>query len=308
MTLTSDIGCVCVFGGSGFLGLEIVKRLAAGGMTIHVADRLPDKFRIPQGPGAEHIRTIYADVRDESSVALAIEGSDSVVNAVGLYHERGAQTFEAIHELGALNVAHQAATFGIKRLIHISGIGADLRSPSSYVRSRAKGELLVHDVFDEATILAPSVMFGPSDKFLNTFAALTKFSPIMPLFGKGKTRLQPVYVNDVAAAVFQALKQPETSGKTFELGGPQVYTYRALIEKVLKQSKRRRLLVPMPFGYWSLLTRVFKFLPTPLVTPGQVELMKNDNVVSKSALSLRDLGVVPTPLEDILPKYKFNKL
>ena len=241
----------------------------------------------------------------ETSVALAMAGSDAVVNAVGLYVEKGAESFEAVHELGALNVAHQAATLGVDRLIHVSGIGADMRSRSSYVRARAKGELLVTDVFSRATILRPGVLFGPEDKFLNALARIAHRTPVLPLFGHGRTRLQPVYVGDVAAATVSALSHPDAPGKTYELGGPRVYSYRALVELVLVQAKRRRLLLPIPFPLWEIVALLGSILPTPPITRAQVALMKHDNLVAKTALSLEDLGVTPTALEDILPGYSF---
>ncbi len=204
-----------------------------------------------------------------------------------------------MHELGALNVAHQCATLRIDRLVHVSGIGADPNSESRYVRARGKGELLVTDVFPQATTLRASVLFGPDDKFVNTLARIARRSPVLPLFGRGLTKLQPVYVDDVADAALKALKQPISQGKTYELGGPCVYSYRALIELVLGQAKRRHLVIPLPFPVWNALAVVASVLPTPPLTHAQVMLMKQDNVVAKSALSLADLGVNPTALESV---------
>ena len=303
MAAATDITCVTVFGGTGFLGSEIVKRLAAAGLATRVAVRHPDNVSKQRRSGQTEIQPVYADVRDESSVALAVKGSDAVINCVGLYVESGAETFEAVHELGALNVAHQAAVFGIDRLVHISGIGADLRSPSSYVHSRAKGELLVSDVLPQATIFRPSAIFGPSDKFLNTLANIVRVSPVLPLFGQGRTKLQPVYVGDVAQAALKALQDPVSQGKTYELGGPRTYTYRALIELLLDHMKRRRLLLPLPFAIWKALSAVAAILPSPPITRAQVVLMERDNVVAKSALTFEDLGLEPAALEDILSRY-----
>jgi NADH dehydrogenase len=305
MAGVTDTNCVTVFGGTGFLGSEIVTALAASGLVARVAVRHPDKVCTRCTSGTGQIQPVYADVRDESSVALAMEGSDAVINCVSLYVESGAETFEAIHELGALNVAHQAAVLGVKRLVYISGIGVDLRSKSAYVHARAKGELLVSDVFPHATILRPSAIFGPGDKFLNTLAAIARVSPVLPLFGHGLTKLQPVYVGDVANAALKALQNSVSQGKTYELGGPRTYTYRALIELLLSHMKRRRLLLPLPFVIWKALARVGAILPTPPITRAQVVLMERDNVVAKSALSFGDLGIEPTALEDILPQYVF---
>lgn len=299
-------GCVTVFGGSGFLGSEIVERIAAEGIAVRVAVRHPENERIRQIPGpVGKILPVYADVRDETSVALAMDGSDAVVNAVGLYVERGAETFEAVHELGAVNVAHQCAAQDVSRLIHISGIGADLYSGSRYVRARAKGEVLVKDVFSPANIFRPSVLFGPEDRFVNTLEKIIRRSPVVPLFGDGGTKLQAVYFGDVAEAVLRALQDPKTRGKTYELGGPRAWSYRALIELVLGQTKKRRLLLPVPFFLWDFMAAVASVLPAPPVTRDQIALMKRDNVVARDALSLKDLGVGATALEDILPEYPF---
>ena len=306
MAADPRIGCVTVFGGSGFLGSEIVRRLAADGTAVRVAVRHPDS--VAQGDRqdkAGEIQPVYADVRDETSVGLAMQGAEAAVNAVGLYVEKGAETFEAIHELGALNVAHQAATLGLDRLVHISGIGADLRSGSSYVRVRAKAELLVKDVFPRATIFRPSVMFGPEDAFLNALAEIARWMPVLPLFGNGRTRLQPVYVADVAAAAARALAHPDAPGGTYELGGPRIYEYRALIALLLRRTRRRRALLPVPFPIWDMLAALAAVLPTPPITRAQVALMKRDNVVAAGAPTLKDLGVQATALEEILPRYAF---
>ena len=306
MAELSSIGRVTVFGGSGFLGSEIVKRLTVAGFDVRVAVRQTDIAKLPQHAGKTgKTSRVYADVRDETSVALAMEECNAVVNAVGLYVEAGMESFEAVHELGALNVAHQCAVLGIDRLIHISGIGADMYSKSHYVRARGKGELFVRDAFPSATIFRPSVLFGPEDKFVNTLARILRLSPLFPLFGRGHTKLQPVYVGDIAEATLNALKDPNSSGKIFELGGPHVYSYRALIELVMGHTQRRRFLLPLPFQFWDFLAAVASILPSPPLTRAQVVLMKHDNVVTDSALSLRHLAINATALEDILPKYAF---
>lgn len=301
------LDCITVFGGSGFLGRKIVERLVAEGITTRVAVRHPESVKFPAetaGRTAE-ARVVYADVRDETSVALALEGSDAAVNAVGLYVEAGPETFEAVHELGALAVAHQCAALGIARLVHISGIGADLYSRAHYVRTRAKGELLVQDVFPRATILRPSVIFGPEDRFVNALAEIAQRAPVIPLFGRGLTRLQPVYVDDVAKAVVAALQRPDSAGATFELGGPKIYTYRQLIGGILQQIERRRLLLPVPFVLWDLLAAAASLFPSPPITRAQVTLMKRDNVVGANVLMLKGLGISPTALEAVLPHYTF---
>lgn len=303
MPADPHVSCVTIFGGSGFLGSEIVARLAAEGIEVRVAVRHPGNAETEAG--ASDVRPVYADVRDETSVALALEGADAAVNAVGLYAEKGAATFEAVHELGALNVAHQAAALRIERLVHVSGIGVDLRSESSYVHARAKGELLVTDVFPRATILRPSVMFGPKDAFLNALARIARRTPVLPLFGRGATRLQPVYVGDVAEAAVRALVRPEAPASIYELGGPRIYSYRALIELVLRHAGRRRMLLPLPFPMWDAFAAIASVLPTSPVSRAQVALMKHDNVVGNGVRTLEDLDIEPTALEDILPEFRF---
>jgi len=303
-----EVDCVTVFGGSGFLGSRIVKQLARKGFETRVACRHPDNV-ISQFHSDQHanILPVYADVRDETSVALAMAGSDAVINAVGLYVQTGSDRFDAVHELGAVNVAHQASTLEVKRLVHISGIGADLYSASDYIRARAKGELLVQDVFPAATILRPSVLFGSKDAFVNTLSRIARSSPVLPLFGRGSTMLQPVYVGDVAEAAVNALKATGAPGNVYELGGPQIYSYQALITLVLTHAKQRRLLFPVPFAIWEIAAKLMSILPRPPLTKAQITLMKQDNIVSGTALTLRDLGVDPRSLEDILPRYAFSR-
>jgi uncharacterized protein YbjT (DUF2867 family) len=299
MSSGDSIARVAVFGGTGFLGRRIATRLAGAGMVTRVAAR-----HLGVAATAEGITAVYADVRDETSVALALEDCDAAVNAVGHYVEKGSTTFPAVHELGARNVARQARILSLKRLIHISGIGVNVYSPSRYIRCRARGEVMVRDAFREAVILRPSVMFAPDDRFVNALAALTGWTPVLPLFGSGNTRLQPVYTGDVANAVLAALKMPVAVGKTYELGGPEIFTYRELIESILTHFGRRRLLLALPFRVWELLAFLCRRLASPPVTKAQVTLMRADNVVANEALALADLGVAPTALRTILPEYR----
>ena len=291
--------CVTVFGGTGFLGRAIVDQLIGAGATVRVAARHPGAFKVASGQDRQLVQ-LYADVRDETSVGPALEGCDATVNAVGLYSEKGSETFRAVHELGAMHVARQSARAGVKALVHMSGIGADLNSQSKYVRSRAEGELMVRAAFPAATILRPSVLFGPYDKFLNTLIAVTRLSPVLALFGDGNTRLQPVYVGDVAEAVLRALTTESSRGKVYELGGPQIYRYRDIIDLVLKETGRARILVPLPFVAWDALARLLMLLPNPPLTTDVVTLMKRDNVVGEGALTFTDLGMVPTSMEAAL--------
>lgn len=309
------IARVTVFGGSGFLGRYIVQRLARQGAIVRVAVRHPEAalFLQPLGDVGQ-IVPIKADLRDQDQVARALEGVDAVVNAVALHVERGKTKFADIHELGASNLARAAAAAGVGRLVHISGIGADKGAASRHARSRYRGERLVREAFGEVTILKPSIVFGPEDAFFNALASLSRISPVLPLFGLrrikqapfvdgGLTRFQPVYVGDVAGAVAGALDRQDTRGRTYELGGPAVYSYRELSEFVLRQTGRKCLLVPWPFWAASVNAWFLQMLPSPLLTTDQVTLLKRDNVVTAKAPGLADLGVTPSALEVIAPAY-----
>ena len=295
---------VTVFGGSGFLSRQIVKSLAAQGMNVRVGVRHPERASFLERFGRSgQIELVHADVWDESTVARAVKQSDSVINTVGHYVEKGGATFDAVHGQGALHVARQAGQAGAERLIHISGLGADPTSDSPYVRARGVGEVLVKKVFDGVTILRPSVIFGPDDSFFNTLAGIARQTPVLPLFGMGRTNLQPVYVGNVAEACVRVLANPSTKGKIYELGGPRVYTYKTLVQLVLKQVDRRRILAPVPFFVWDTLAALMAFLPNAPLTRDQVKLMKRDNVVEGKELTLQNLGIGPIPVEEILPTY-----
>jgi uncharacterized protein YbjT (DUF2867 family) len=293
-----------IFGGSGFIGRHIVRRLAAEGVIVRVAVRHPNQalFLKPMG-NVGQIVPIAADVRDEAAVAAAVDGAEAVINAVGLYVERGRATFAAVHETGAETVARAAASAGVARLVQFSGIGADSRSPSRYARSRARGEQVVRAAFPRATILRPSIVFGPEDAFFNTFAALAQLSPALPLFGGGRTRLQPVYVGDVAEAARRALHDPAAPGQIYELGGPRVYTFRALLELLLAEIRRRRLLVPVPFVIAEIQAAFLSLLPNPPLTRDQLKLLRSDNVVTPGMPGFKELGITPTAAEVVLPTY-----
>jgi NADH dehydrogenase len=233
-----------------------------------------------------------------------VEGADAVVNTVGHYVATGRRTFEAIHGHGAMHVARASAAAGVQRLVHISGLGSDPASASPYVRARATGERLVRDAFPSATILRPSVVFGPEDAFINRLAALARLMPVLPLFGRGDVKLQPVYVGDVAEAAAKALATPVSQGKTYELGGPRAYPYKELLRLVLAATGRKRLLIPVPYLVWDILALLMSRLPRAPVSRDQVTLMKRDNVVAADALTLADLGIAPTSVEAILPDYR----
>ena len=293
-----------VLGGSGFIGRYIVQRLAARGDVIPVGCRHAQeaKFLMPLG-NVGQIATINATIGDEHVLHAFLAGNDALVNCVGILRESGAQTFERAHHTGPARLARLAREARIERFVHISAIGADSRSTSAYARTKAAGEAAVRDAFPTVTILRPSVVFGPEDQFFNRFAAIAAISPVLPLIGGGHTRFQPVYVGDVANAVLKCLDDPTTAGRTYELGGPKVYTFRELIQLLLDEIRRKRLLANLPFGLAAAQARLMSILPSPPLTADQVELLKRDNVVSSSALTLSTLGITPTAIEGILPTY-----
>ena len=298
---------VTVFGGSGFLGRQIVKCLAAEGTNVRVAVRHPERASLLKGFARDsQIEVVHADVWDESTVARAVRKSTWVINTVGHYMEKSGATFDAVHGQGAHNVARQAGNAGVERLIHISGVGADPASDSPYVRARGIGEDLVKGAFEGVTILRPSVIFGPDDSFFNTLAGLARQMLVLPLFGTGRTKLQPVFVGNVAEACVRVLADPSTQGKLYELGGPRIYTYKALMNLVLEHVGKRRALVPVPFFVWDTLAALLSVLANPPLTRDQVKLMKSDNVVGETALTLEDLGIDPTPVEEVLPTYIYR--
>ena len=295
---------VSVFGGTGFLGQRLVRRLAGEGTTVRVAVRHPDRARgTLRAAGLERVGIFCADVRDQAAVAAAVADAGAVVNAVSAYVETRGVTFEAVHEQGAKTIAREAAAAGVARLVRVSGIGADAESGLAYIRARGRGERLVREAFPGASIVRPSAMFGPGDALFRTLAHLARLLPVLPLIGGGRTRLQPVYVEDVAEAIARVLADPGTAGRTYELAGPDVYTLRELSEIVLRITGRRRLLVPVPFALARVQARLFELLPNPPLTTGQVDLLRADNVASGSLPGLRELSIEPKAVEEIVPSY-----
>jgi NADH dehydrogenase len=294
---------ITVFGGSGFLGRHAVRALAKAGWRIKVATRHPNRafFLRPMGQVGQ-IGFVKCDIADPEQVAAALAGSHAAVNLPGILYPRG-QGFEAVHAKGAGHVAEAAARLGLKHLVHISAIGADAASKSRYAQTKAEGEKRVRAAFPHAVILRPSIVFGPEDQFFNTFAGLARISPALPLIGGGHTRFQPVFVGDVAAAIAAALDHPEVLGKSFELGGPAIYSFKELMQIVLRETGRSRLLVPLPFALASINAFFLQFAPRPLLTPDQVKLLRHDNIVSPTALGLADLGIQPTTVEAEVPAY-----
>jgi len=294
---------VVVFGGGGFLGRRLVDRLSAESVTVRVAVRHPEPARIAlRSLGFDRVTVVYADVRDQGSVAAAIAGADAVVDAVSAYVEKGGVTFEAVHVRGSENVAREAVAAGVARFVLVSGIGADRYSSSPYIRSRGRGEVMVQQAFPSATIVRPGAMFGPGDALFATLAELARLLPVLPLIGGG-TRLQPVFVEDVAKATTNILSDPGTIGQTYELAGPRVYTLRELVNMTLQLMGKRRLLVAVPFAVAEIQARLFEFLPNPPLTTGQVDLLKVDNVASKTLPGFQDLKIRPKTVEEVLPTY-----
>jgi uncharacterized protein YbjT (DUF2867 family) len=294
---------VTIFGGSGFLGRHAVRALAKAGWRIKVASRYPNRgfFLRPLGQVGQ-IGLIKCDITEPEQIEAALRGSSAVINLPGLLFARG-QSFEDVHAAGAGNVAEAAARLGIKQLIHVSAIGADSESESRYAQTKAEGEKRVRAALPAAIILRPSIVFGPEDQFFNKFAGLARLSPALPLIGGGHTRFQPVFVGDVAAAMVAALENPDAQGRTYELGGPTIYSFKELMQIVLRETGRARLLVPLPFALASLKAFFLQFAPTPLLTPDQVKLLRHDNVVAPTALTLNDLGIQPTTVEAEVPAY-----
>ena len=304
---------VTVFGASGFIGRHAVKALAKGGLgyRVRAVARNPNAAAYLQPMGhVGQIQLLRANVRDADAVARAVEHSDAVVNLVGILNPAGGgQSYHAIHVEAARTIGRAAREAGVQSLVHISTPGISVHSQSVYARSKAEGEIALRQEFPDATILRPSLVFGPEDDFFNKFANLARFLPALPLIGGGHTRFQPVSVADVASAIVKCVDNPATRGQTYELGGPAVYSFKEMLQVILHVTARRRLLVPIPFSIANLQAFVLQFLPGKLLTPDQVTFLKTDNVVAPDALTLRDLGIEPDSMEAVLPTYlwRFRK-
>ncbi|MCC2111556.1 MAG: complex I NDUFA9 subunit family protein [Hyphomicrobiales bacterium] len=307
--LKDDI--ITVFGGSGFVGRHVVRALVKRGYRVRVAVRRPDLAQHLQPLGAVgQIHAVQANLRYPYSVERAVAGASAVVNAVGILYETGRQRFETIQGAGPGVIADAATAAGIDRMVHISAIGADAESPSEYAQSKAAGEAAVRDRIPGAIILRPSIVFGPEDDFFNRFAELARLSPVLPLIGGGETRFQPVFVGDVAEAVARAVDGDAEAGATYELGGPEVRTFAELLQIMLDEIGRKRLLVPLPFWAARIKATFLQLLPKPLLTVDQVRLLEADNVVSddaaKEGRTLAGLGIAPHTLSAILPGYLYR--
>ena len=295
---------VTVFGGTGFLGRYVVRQLAAEGKVVTVAVRHPEEgLYLKTAGNVGQVVLRRTDLLHPGSVAAALAGADEVVNLVGILYETGRYRFDAVQRDGAAHVAEAAARANVRRLVHVSAIGADLRSPAAYARSKAGGERAIREAFPEATILRPSILVGPEDDFFNRFALMAQFLPALPLIGGGHTKFQPVYVGDVADAVSAALADPAARGRIYELGGPNTYTFTELMRLVLRWTRRRRFLVPVPYRLARIMAFFAEFLPVPPLTRDQVELLKSDNVASPGSPGLKELGLTANAIEGFVPAY-----
>jgi len=297
---------VTVFGGTGFLGRRIVRHLRSRGFHVRIASRHPDRGHRLFGPVDAQLQSVGASIHDEWSVADALAGAYGIVNAVSLYVEHGQETFHSVHVESAQRVAAQAHRAGVDRLIHISGIGADAASQSRYIRKRGEGELAVRAAFLDAIFIRPAVMFGPDDAFLTIILKLLRQLPIYPMFGRGLTRLQPAYVEDVAEAIGRIMQRAETPSTIFEFGGPRVYSYEELLRAVAHQAGVAPLLMPIPFAVWHALAGVSEMFPSPFLTRNQVELMQIDTVSSPEMPGFVELRISPHAVEAILQKMLSN--
>ncbi len=300
---------VTVFGGSGFVGRHIVRCLANQGARIRVAVRDPEAGMFLKSMGeVGQIELTQANLRDDASVAAAVDGADAVVLSVGLLYESGKQTFNAVHIDGAARVAQAAKTAGVGKLVQISAIGADVNSASRYGRTKAEGEQALRDAFPDAVILRPSIIFGPEDGFFNQMGALAALSPVLPIFARDLSdregaRFQPVYVGDVAEAVSECLRGGSASALSYDLAGPQIYTWRELMETIVRITERRRVLMPVLMNLAAIMAFFLEFWPSPLLTRDQLRQLAGDNVAGEGAPGLADLGITPTPAGSVLPTY-----
>jgi uncharacterized protein YbjT (DUF2867 family) len=299
MAATND-RTVTVFGGTGFLGRRVVRHLRRDGFSVRIASRHLDRSHRLFGLDDPQLQSVRANVHDERSVADALIGAYGVVNAVSLYIEQGRETFHSVHVESAQRVAAQAHRAGVERIAHVSGIGADAASQSLYIRKRGEGERAVRAAFADSLLIRPAVMFGPDDAFLTTILKLLRRLPFYPMFGRGLTRMQPAYVEDVAEAISRALQGAETHATTYECGGPQVYSYEEFLRAVAHEAGLKPVLIPVPFAAWHVLAWISEMLPGMPVTRNQVELMQIDSVCSAEMPGFGQLGISPHSLEEVL--------
>lgn len=301
-------GLITVFGGSGFVGSQVVQDLARRGWRIRVAVRRPDRaYKLQTSGHVGQIQAVRCDATDPAQVEAALAGADAAINLIGVLYETRARSFQALHVDAARNIAVACAAGRVERLVHVSALGANPESESKYACTKAAGEMAVREFKPDAVIIRPSIVFGAGDSFLNRFAAMASMSPALPLIGGGKTRFQPVYVGDVAEAIARAVERSDAAGRTFELGGPEVMTFEDVLRLILRETRRRDGLIPLPFfaaraiGSLAQLTALVGIAPA--LTRDQVVLLEADNVVADGAEGLAALGIEPTGVEAIAPSY-----
>jgi len=298
---------IAIFGAGGFIGKHLIRDLTKLDYRIKIATRNPylKGYLKPLGnPG--QIELFKTNIFNEEEVKNVLRNCDLVINLVGILYETGKQKFDHIHSRFPYLLSNLCNELGIKNLVHISALGVKEKHNSLYMQSKLKGEKNIQDTFKSSVILRPSVVFGPEDKFFNTFASLAQFSPALPLVGGGKTKFAPIYVGDVAKAIVKALELNNSELKIYELGGPENYSFKELMEILLREIKKKRFLIPIPFGFAKFQSYFLQMLPNPLLTPDQVELLKHHNIVSGDHPTLKDLGITGTPIQSILSKYIYR--
>lgn len=297
-------GLITVFGGGGFIGRHLVRKLAHKGWRIRIVSRTPGLHGHLQPLGdVGQIVVQPAKIADEAALTQLLAGSTAVVNLIGILYENGKQRFDEVHGELPGRIARAATAAGVGRMVQVSAIGADEGSSSAYARSKARGEAAVRQGFASAVVIRPSIVIGPEDDFFNRFAAMARVLPALPLIGGGKTRFQPVYVGDVAHAIVAGIERDETKGQTYEVGGPKTYSFEELLRYMLDVIGRKRFLFNLPFGIAAIQARLMELLPVPPLTRDQLDMLKTDNVVGEDALTLDDLGIAPTPIETVVPSY-----
>ena len=298
---------IAIFGAGGFIGKHLIRNLTKLDYRIKIATRSPylKGYLKPLGnPG--QIELFKTNIFNEEDVKSVLKNCDLVINLVGILYETGKQKFKHIHSHFPHLLSNLCNELGIKNLVHISALGVKEKHNSLYMQSKLEGEKNIQDTFKPSVILRPSVVFGPEDKFFNTFASLAQFSPVLPLVGGGKTKFAPIYVGDVAKAIAKALELNNSEPKIYELGGPENYSFKELMEILLREIKKKRFLIPIPFGFAKFQSYFLQMLPNPLLTPDQVELLKHHNIVSGDHPTLKDLGITGTSIQSILPKYIYR--
>jgi len=298
---------VAIFGAGGFIGKHLMRQLTKLDYRVKVATRNPylKGYLKPLG-GPGQIELFKTNIFKEDEVREVLKNCDFAINLVGILHETRKQKFKEIHGTFPYLLSNLCNEFGIKNLVHVSALGVKEKHPSAYMKSKLDGEKNIQETFKPSVILRPSIVFGPEDKFFNTFASLAQFSPMLPLVGGGKTKFAPIYVGDVAKTIVKALELNNSEPKIYELGGPENYSFKELMEILLTEIKKKRFLITIPYGFAKFQSYFLQMMPNPLLTPDQVELLKHNNIVSGEHPTLNDLGIIGTPIQSILPKYIYR--